>query len=85
LGGEAISLFAEKYANRNSSLVLIRWGQLMANTIRLLWKEEEAQDLAEYALLLVLVSLAAIASMQGLASQISNVFSNASGNLNTSS
>ena len=57
----------------------------MREIIRKLCKEEEGQDLTEYALLLVLVSLAAITAMNSLASQISNVFSNASGNLNTGS
>jgi pilus assembly protein Flp/PilA len=48
-----------------------------------LWKEEEGQDLTEYALLLVLVALAAIGSLGTLASAINNVFSNAAGNLST--
>jgi len=51
-------------------------------TVRL-WKEEEAQDLTEYGLLLVLVALAAIATIQSLASALSNVFSNAAGSLST--
>ena len=42
-----------------------------------LWKEQEGQDLTEYALLLVLIALAAITAMKGLATQISAVFSNA--------
>ena len=46
-----------------------------------LWKEEEAQDLTEYALLLVLISLAAVASMQGLATAIENAFSTAASSL----
>lgn len=48
-----------------------------------LWKEEQGQDLTEYALLLVLIALAAVAAMQSLASNISGVFSNASASLNT--
>jgi Flp pilus assembly pilin Flp len=35
-----------------------------------LWKEEEAQDLAEYSLLVVLISLFAVVAMQGLANGI---------------
>ena len=50
-----------------------------------LWREEEAQDLTEYGLLLVLVALAAIATMRTLASALSNVFSNAASSLSTSS
>ena len=42
-----------------------------------LWKEEEGQDLTEYALLLVLLSLAAIGSIGGLASAINGTFANA--------
>ena len=48
-----------------------------------LWKEEEGQDLVEYALLLVLLSLAAIAALGGLATAINGVFANAAANLNT--
>ncbi len=48
-----------------------------------LWKEEEGQDLTEYALLLVLVALAAIGSLGTLASAINGVFSNAAGNVTT--
>jgi Flp pilus assembly pilin Flp len=48
-----------------------------------LWKEEDAQDLTEYALLLVLLSLAAIGSLSTIATAINGVFSNAAANLNT--
>jgi pilus assembly protein Flp/PilA len=46
-----------------------------------LWKEEEGQDLVEYALLVVLISLGAVASMRTLAKAVSDAFSNAAGNL----
>lgn len=48
-----------------------------------LWREEEGQDLTEYALLLVLLSLAAVAFLNPLATAINNVFSNAAANLTT--
>jgi pilus assembly protein Flp/PilA len=48
-----------------------------------LWKEEEGQDLTEYALLLVLLALAAIGTLNTLASAINNVFSQATSALNT--
>ena len=41
-----------------------------------LWKEEEGQDLIEYALLIVLMSLAAIGSIGGLASAVNGTFAN---------
>jgi len=56
----------------------------MKNLFVRLWKESEGQDLTEYGLLLVLVALAAIATMQTLASALSNVFSNSASSLSTS-
>ena len=46
-----------------------------------LWKKEEGQDLLEYALLLVLLSLATIGALGALATAINGVFSNATANL----
>jgi pilus assembly protein Flp/PilA len=57
----------------------------MKNLLMRLWKEEEGQDLTEYALLLVLVALAAIGSLGTLASAINNVFGAAANNLTTTS
>ena len=53
----------------------------MNNLITRLWKEEEGQDLVEYGLLVVLISLFAVVAMKGLANGISNAFSNASAQL----
>ena len=49
----------------------------MKNIMKRLWKEEEGQDLVEYGLLVVLISLFAVAAMNSLASGISDAFSNA--------
>ncbi len=57
----------------------------MNNLLKRLWKEEEGQDLTEYALLMVLIALVAIASMKTLGTTVSNVFSNAAANLTTAS
>jgi Flp pilus assembly pilin Flp len=46
-----------------------------------LCQEEAGQDLVEYALLVVLISLAAVSGMQSLANGISDAFSNAAANL----
>jgi Flp pilus assembly pilin Flp len=53
----------------------------MKNLLKRLWNEEAGQDLVEYALILVLVALSAVATMGSLASTLENVFSNAAGNL----
>ncbi len=48
----------------------------------LVWKKEAGEDLTEYALLMVLASLGAIASMQALATA-NNTYSNAVTKLTT--
>ena len=53
----------------------------MKITLLRLWSEEEGQDLTEYALLLVLLSLAAVGSLSSLATAINGVFSTATANL----
>jgi len=50
----------------------------MKNLFARLWKDEEGQDLTEYALLLVLLSLAAVGALSGLAVAINNTFTTAS-------
>ena len=55
----------------------------MKQILRRLWQEEAGQNLTEYALLLVLIALAAVASMGALSSTIKNVFSNAATNLSS--
>ncbi len=57
----------------------------MKDLILKLWREDSGQDLTEYALLLVLVALFAVASMKALANAISNVYSNAAVTLNSAS
>ena len=55
----------------------------MKNLLRRLWHEEEGQDLTEYALLLVLLTLAAVGSLSALASAVNGVFASASTKLQT--
>ena len=56
-------------------------GNKMKNLLMRLWKEEEGQDLTEYVLLLVLLSLAAIGSLGTVATAINNAFSAAAQNI----
>jgi pilus assembly protein Flp/PilA len=51
--------------------------------LKRLWQEEEGQDLTEYALLLVLLTLAAVTTLSGLATAINGVFANVTTNLTT--
>jgi pilus assembly protein Flp/PilA len=53
------------------------------NTFKRMWKEIEGQDLVEYALLIIMISLLAIAAMKNLASGISNAFQSAATQLNS--
>ena len=55
----------------------------MKELVMRLWREEEGQDLTEYALLLVMLSLAAVVFLSPLSAAINLVFSNAASNLTT--
>jgi pilus assembly protein Flp/PilA len=55
----------------------------MKNILLKLWRDEAGQDLVEYALLVVLISLGAVAAMTNLASGISDAFQSAVANLTT--
>ena len=50
----------------------------MQNLLKRLWQDEQGQDLVEYALLLVLIALAAAATIKTLGASVNAVFSNAS-------
>jgi len=52
-------------------------------TLETLWTGEEGQDLTEYALLLVLIALVAVASLKTAGRAVSDAFSNAAANLTT--
>jgi len=56
---------------------------MLSSKVHDLLAREEGQDLVEYALLLALVSLAAVAGLTGLAASISTVFSSISTTLTT--
>ena len=53
----------------------------MKSLLKRLWKEESGQDLTEYALLLVLIALVAVAALQGLANAINSAYSKAASDL----
>jgi len=61
----------------------IKEGGKMKNLLGRLWKDEQGQDLVEYALLVVLIALGAVSAMTNLASGISDAFSNAVAQLTT--
>jgi pilus assembly protein Flp/PilA len=71
----------QRQAGSRAVYLTSREGKTMKNMLAHLWKEEEGQDLTEYALLLVLVALAAIGSLGTLATAINGTFSKAAGNL----
>ena len=49
----------------------------MMNIMKRLWKEEEGQDLLEYALLIVLIVLVAAAAINPLGTAIAKVYTSA--------
>jgi Flp pilus assembly pilin Flp len=55
----------------------------MKNLLKLLWQEQQGQDLTEYALLLALLALGTITSMRTIANMINGFFANAASNIAT--
>lgn len=58
-------------------------GVEMKKLLRRLWIEEDGQDLVEYGLLMVLLTLICIASLKTIGLLVSNIFSNAVVSLQT--
>ena len=56
----------------------------MKDIAKRLLREEAGQDLVEYALLMALIGLIAVASMQTVGSTIKNIFAYAAANLSQS-
>lgn len=50
----------------------------MTDILRMMWNDDEGQDLVEYALIIALVSLALVAALGLLAGSISTVFTDIS-------
>jgi pilus assembly protein Flp/PilA len=48
----------------------------MKKLLKFLWQEQKGQDLTEYALVLALIALGAIASMKTISSTINSLFAN---------
>jgi pilus assembly protein Flp/PilA len=57
--------------------------QAMTQQIRRLWTDDSGQDMVEYALLLVLLTLVVIVALRILGPTISGFFNNVSNNLNS--
>jgi Flp pilus assembly pilin Flp len=56
----------------------------MINTVfQAFWKEENGQDMVEYALLLAFVALAAVTVLSSVKTQISQLWSSVSGSLSS--
>ena len=57
----------------------------MMQLLKRLWPEEEGENLSEYGLLLLLISLLAVAGMRGLATSVDHAYGKASIQVVTSS
>lgn len=77
----AVAMMVELMAGHLKQLRLCVELGLPARVLKSLWREEAGQDLVEYGLLAILLSLAAITAMTGLGISISSVFSGAAANV----
>ncbi len=57
----------------------------MRDLCKKLWRSEEGQDLTEYALIVVLISLVAVVILRTIGTVVFNTYSNASSNLASAS
>jgi Flp pilus assembly pilin Flp len=57
--------------------------KLMNKIVNAFWKEQDGQDMVEYALLLAFVALAAVAVLSSVKGQINNLWSSVSASLQT--
>lgn len=55
----------------------------MVTMLQWLWREDEGQDLVEYALVVALVGLASVAAMNNVAALLDTAFSNAVANMSS--
>jgi len=85
VGGRALvlTLMEIRSVKRLKNSPADREGAEMKNLLKILWRQQEGQDLTEYALLLALLALGAITSIGTLAKMINNIFANAASNIGT--
>lgn len=57
----------------------------MQNFVNALWRDESGQDIVEYVLILVLIAIAAVATLQTLGSDVNDAFDNAASQINSNS
>ena len=53
------------------------------NLLSRMWSNDEGQDLIEYALMLTLILLVSVAAIQGIGTQVSNIFTSVNNSLTT--
>ena len=54
----------------------------MVNLIRKLWREEQAQDIAEYAVMLAVILVIVVGTVRLIGSNANNVFSSVASSMN---
>lgn len=57
----------------------------MQNFVNALWRDESGQDIVEYVLILVLIAIAAVATLQTLGNDVNDAFNNAASQINSNS
>ncbi len=57
----------------------------MGTVMKRLWREEQGQDLVEYALVAALIGLASVAALNSVAGLLTSAFTNAVANMSSTS
>jgi len=67
---------------REEAIQFKQWNRPM-NLLSRMWSNDEGQDLIEYALMLTLILLVSVAAIQGIGTQVSNIFTSVNNSLTT--
>jgi len=67
---------------REEAIQFKEWNRPM-NLLSRMWSNDEGQDLIEYALMLTLILLVSVAAIQGIGTQVGNIFTSVNNSLTT--
>ncbi len=61
---------------------IFRPGEMMSEFVRRIWREDEGQDIAEYAVMLAVILVLVVGTIRLIGSNANNAFSNVASSLN---
>lgn len=69
------------HTNLGSTIVMVLPGGSMRSFLRIMWSDEEGQDIAEYAVMLAVILVLVIGTVRLIGGNANNVFSSVASNI----